>query len=297
MRIIKNCFSIVFVLLFGVCRICANDSLTRFQVFNFQIGDTLYYEENIDEQGFGFNKTNLLKIVLDKDYNMDSSIVTYTTKQFRRQERYNGGSGQMSTSIDTLVAQYGDMDSLYIETFQGMYWFDTATGISDRMAYDSTNAYWKRDTLNGSLIYSFSYIGLSGFNLSYAADIGVIRKSYYYEYDNTGKSEELVAYSLANGNKSGTLFKAFPVGIIEMPKSILSIYPNPFTDKLHIDFDESITNGNSTIVVRDIYGKVIKELKDLHQQNEISLADESPGLYFLTLQSGTNYKTWKVMKE
>jgi hypothetical protein len=228
---------------------------------------------------------------------MDSSIVAYTTKQFRKQERYSGGFGQTSTSIDTLVAQYGDLDSLYIETFQGMYWFDTATGISDRMAYDSTNAYWKRDTLNGSLIYSFNYIGLSGFNLSYAADIGVIRKSYYYEYDNTGMSEELVAYSLANGKKSGTLFKAFPVGIIEMPKSILSIYPNPFTDKLHIDFDESITNGNSTIVVGDIYGKVIKELKDLHQQNEISLADESPGLYFLTLQSGTNSKTWKVMKE
>jgi len=294
-------FFFLVVLFFSSWNILASDTLTRRQIFNFDVGDSLYYKSAIDYKFPAFSKSDNLQIILGKDYSLDSSEVSFTIKSFIKNEAYNGGlTGSGYTSLDTVIETYKDLDSSYVQGF------DLDTSIYNnwslgRTWYDSLDPNWSLDSLLDLRSFIFSYDSSYDdvYDFTYTERLGTTLRIYgqglslYYRVS----KYELVGFVLADGRKWGTLFKAFPVGISETLTSTLSIYPNPFTDKLHIDFDESITNGNSTIVVRDIYGKVIKELKDLYQQNEISLSVESPGLYFLTLQSETNSKTWKVMKE
>ncbi len=288
-------FLLSFSILIGLLTVIetkANDSIiTRRQVFNFEVGDSFsysYYDRYAGSHKYGDD----LQIILDKYYSPDSSTVNYMIETYYYGVRVYYGTWY---SHDTVTISYGDLDSTYIRTF--FYRSDTTLGFSDSMWYDPNHKNWSTDSILDLKRYKFYTCDWDCYGLSYAPRIGRTSVGDAFEYDNNTRWENLKGFVLADGRKWGTLFTAFPVGISETPTSTLSVYPNPFTDKLHIDFDEGTTKGSDTIIVRDIYGKVIKELKDIHQQNEISMADESSGLYFLTLQSENHSQTWKVIKE
>ncbi len=80
----------------------------------------------------------------------------------------------------------------------------------------------------------------------------------------------------------------------------IQVYPNPTTNSLTVDY---LLNDNATVVIRitNLQGQVIYEMKSEQsigtQTNTIDISNEANGIYFLTLVSGTETQTVKIIKQ
>lgn len=81
---------------------------------------------------------------------------------------------------------------------------------------------------------------------------------------------------------------ATPSGINEInDMSLLKVYPNPAKDKLIVTISK---NGNSTIVITDVLGKMVRMIKTAELQTQINVSDLQGGIYFIKLtQNNTSY--------
>jgi surface protein len=78
------------------------------------------------------------------------------------------------------------------------------------------------------------------------------------------------------------------LGIDDLNQLEISIYPNPTSDKLHID----------GLVVQDvvIYSVLGKEVVKISNQNSIDVSSLSKGIYFIKVSDGINSSTKKFIK-
>lgn len=104
------------------------------------------------------------------------------------------------------------------------------------------------------------------------------------------------------GNSQEQLIKpAFkissPLKMPSLTKNKLSVYPNPFSDKLQILLPESI-KGHFNIRINDIKGRLVFE-ESRNPIDTLTLDGESliPGIYFLTLEDDTYTETIKIIKK
>jgi len=78
----------------------------------------------------------------------------------------------------------------------------------------------------------------------------------------------------------------------------VNIYPNPVSDKLHIDL---LNNTANSYILTNVYGRLIlKSKKTLLNNNEIiiNLSKLKPGLYLLSLEiKNRNISTYKILKK
>jgi alpha-tubulin suppressor-like RCC1 family protein len=80
----------------------------------------------------------------------------------------------------------------------------------------------------------------------------------------------------------------------------IQVYPNPTTNSLTVDY---LLNDSATVVIRisNLQGQVIYEMKSEQsigtQTNTIDISNEANGIYFLTLVSGTETQTVKIIKQ
>jgi hypothetical protein len=73
----------------------------------------------------------------------------------------------------------------------------------------------------------------------------------------------------------------------ENNNGLLKVYPNPANDKLIIRVNK---NGNNDIVIADVIGRKVKQIKTSELQTEINVSDLKSGIYFITLtQDNMNY--------
>ena len=79
-----------------------------------------------------------------------------------------------------------------------------------------------------------------------------------------------------------------PVGINEMNKDLVKIYPNPFSEMLHIQTSENV----KSIKIQDLNGKNLVETTE----KSINLGTLNPGYYFVVLNSDKQVFTYKVLK-
>lgn len=72
------------------------------------------------------------------------------------------------------------------------------------------------------------------------------------------------------------------------------IYPNPFTDRIHIE-----NNGlpQYRLSVLNSLGQTAKQIQINNDNQTIDLTDLTPGIYFLRIDSGDNTKTIKMIKK
>ena len=81
--------------------------------------------------------------------------------------------------------------------------------------------------------------------------------------------------------------------------NLVTIYPNPVTNKLTITSTESL--DNAVISIADIYGVVVKvkEQKAISKNNlkaEIEVSELIPGIYFLNLKTTHGSNILKFVK-
>jgi len=89
------------------------------------------------------------------------------------------------------------------------------------------------------------------------------------------------------------------IGIKENETQLLnvSVYPNPASNLLFIEFKER--QGNTTIEIFDVAGKIVKAGAFLNSQKYtgIPVADLAKGLYLVRIRTGAGSVTKKFIKE
>ena len=79
--------------------------------------------------------------------------------------------------------------------------------------------------------------------------------------------------------------------------SSIKIYPNPVTDVLHLDL--AYNKNVYSIIITDITGRIIKEIRTVPGQKNISIntGSLSSGIYLLKVQSGKENTCIKFIKQ
>jgi len=91
-------------------------------------------------------------------------------------------------------------------------------------------------------------------------------------------------------------FTTTNVGISQIDNTIISIYPNPTTEKLFISYDKPISK-NSELIFRNIAGQTISILKLTNQTNELNVSNLPKGLYFIELKLNNQKIIRKIVIE
>ncbi len=74
----------------------------------------------------------------------------------------------------------------------------------------------------------------------------------------------------------------------------LSVYPNPVTDKLNVDYKENISN----LTVYDLSGRSVKSLTTNNDNNSIDVSGLTSGTYLLKIETeNKNVSTIKFIKK
>lgn len=76
----------------------------------------------------------------------------------------------------------------------------------------------------------------------------------------------------------------------------IKIYPNPVNDKLILDFDK-VTNYEIKLTIINSLGQIIFSLNNSSQKQKIDLSFLATGIYYLKVQSYSEQKLFKIIKE
>ena len=91
------------------------------------------------------------------------------------------------------------------------------------------------------------------------------------------------------------------LSINNITEAKLSVYPNPFTDKVTIAYDLK-TSSDVSVLIYDINGRIIKNIQKANQKSGINqltieTRDLKTGIYFYNLKSNSGQITGKLIKK
>lgn len=136
---------------------------------------------------------------------------------------------------------------------------------------------------------------LSFFNLSSQVS------AYIYSYDPSGNriSRELIILpeilkSQEVDNQSAT--DTTKLEYFAFGKSV-RIYPNPTSDYLNIEISNLQIENNSTVIIYDTSGRILRKMGITDNNTVLNLSDISSGLYILQLIIGEHRKEWNILKK
>lgn len=110
-----------------------------------------------------------------------------------------------------------------------------------------------------------------------------------YVIDYTSECDELTLNLIQEVKLKGEDYFSFLLNQSAKSED-LQIYPNPFSDIIHINGIQA-----KRIEITDIYGKFIKT--ELQNLNRIDLSSLKPGIYFVSIFSDNRKWTEKIIKE
>jgi len=86
-----------------------------------------------------------------------------------------------------------------------------------------------------------------------------------------------------------------PTAIASVENSIISVYPNPIKDLLHININSAF--DSAIIQIRDMSGRLIKQQIIENSISEIDFSSISNGVYFITVTINNKTHITKIVKE
>lgn len=118
-----------------------------------------------------------------------------------------------------------------------------------------------------------------------------------YLYDENGNRIEVQVIYLTAGGASNQpavedLYKE------DSQNFTVKVYPNPTAGSLTINFNDTqlLEGGGNEIVVLDMQGRVIKQIKPVELSNKIDLSEQAMGVYVLRVKVSGITKMFKVIK-
>lgn len=262
MRYLLTCFSLT---LFSLVR--ANDTLTRAQVYSFNVGDTFDYRNSTftytdNNMGPPSDSFSFSRYVIQNIYSSSDSL----TKYIARKQLYPA-----PVSFDTLILTTPQGYEVFLDTLQG--W--TASAPYDTIIVDSSELYMGRNTNYISLFHPVQYYYVT--NQLFAQGLGLVLKTDYggalsYHW---GDSIMLIYYSGLSGTM-GTPYYDFPTSISNIsPDLSINIRPNPS----HGCFWFNEINEGSTIEIFDLLGQKVYSVITDRSNYTIDLSTQPQGIY------------------
>jgi hypothetical protein len=101
-------------------------------------------------------------------------------------------------------------------------------------------------------------------------------------------------YTLGYGIPNLELAQTLNVNSVDL-QSDVSIFPNPTSDYIYVNFPNEISKIN--IMILDVLGKRVFQKNVFNNQNGIDLTQLSDGVYFAKITHDSESKTFKIIKE
>lgn len=114
-----------------------------------------------------------------------------------------------------------------------------------------------------------------------------------FPLDTTIVSYHLVYDDQVLSNCSFKVIVKSDVSVFEHNNSGLSVYPNPVTDKLNIDY----ANDISRVLVFDLYGRQVYSQEPDNNHVQLDLSYLANGIYFVKLETGNEVKSFRFLKD
>jgi hypothetical protein len=86
------------------------------------------------------------------------------------------------------------------------------------------------------------------------------------------------------------------VNELEIKDEKLKVYPNPFTNKVILEFENEATI-NSKLTISNTLGQIVCTIKEVLPKQELDLSFLNSGIYYLNIKSNAGQKTSKMIKE
>ena len=193
----------------------------------------------------------------------------------------------------------------------GYRWNDSAKVVDMMNDIAATDSRFDYDTVGG-MITNITY-------LSEDYDLGIVGNWWMYNVNGSGALEGFQTQKISHGdfiewgdescgdvdddwNYSWDITitpVSVPngVGIIQYnPNMNISLYPNPANEYITLGINS--IKGNNTIIISDIYGRIIRQesfCADGIIQRNITVSDLTQGTYLITLQNGNRMETKKFV--
>lgn len=210
--------------------------------------------------------------VIVTDANGDSLLLNYIVPESNN--IFNGGGFNDSTIVDTL---YNDLiEDCLID------YLTLDTAFVSNVEYIS----------NDSILVTWSVIDGNGtitFLQSYTISTGVGVYELILQIFCPQRSGTDYVYAIDQIYFNPALAK-----VDELKESEFSVYPNPFENNIRIDLDDNL---NSSVVIRDITGKMIYNADFSSKNIEINVGDLAKGQYFLTVSTSKIQNTQLIIKK
>lgn len=232
------------------------------------------FYESIDVGSFAFpqiydiDKNGLLDLIIGSSNGKVSyfrNIGTLSSAAFSVSSSFLGG-------ID--VRHFGSLTG-----FSMPHLFDDA-GVTKMLVGSEFGNIYYYNNIDGNISGTFNKVDTNLFKINE----GVRCAPFYEDVTNDGKRD------LFLGNHAGGLAffnstNSGSVGIIEYDKNnYANVYPNPATDKLHINLSTDNIENN-TITLIDVLGKEVYKTKSYNKTLFIDVSVLSKGIYFLSIQN------------
>lgn len=188
------------------------------------------------------------------------------------------------------------------ENLDGSYVFNSQNDFGALIEWDAPAEY------TDNLVHFNVYVSTNGNSYDLIGEVDYDAASHYEFFDVTeSKSlrfyqvrafydygaqtcESQPAHSLSNPNNN---FVMVNVTSVDEESAVTSIYPNPASDKLHVE----CTSNISELKVYNMVGVLVYSLSDCDNNVVISLADMPNGIYFVTLTTNGSTETRRFVKE
>jgi hypothetical protein len=199
--------------------------------------------------------------------------------------RSNCTGEQSNWSLDSFVtpipcrAPQISIDNINIDEAVA-YWKAIPTAVSYEYAITTTST----PPVNGT-DYQFTSIHASALNDG---------KEYFMHVRSFCISQGIESFS----PWATASFKTFALGVNNTAADGFSIdaFPNPAHNKLNIRLNgKSI--GDAVLHMTDLSGKIIRNISNLHKQQEVDLGGIAPGIYMLRYKDDTHNQVIKITKQ
>lgn len=104
--------------------------------------------------------------------------------------------------------------------------------------------------------------------------------------------DDLYGYGIPN---FGSALSMAQLAINESIRNNFKLYPNPTSDKISVFIPNNL--DEVSIIIYDLLGQKIIEQKTSNQNLDISLENNSAGIYFYIIQSKSNFQSGKIIKK
>jgi hypothetical protein len=233
-------------------------------------------------------------------YNTGNASTYFSLSNFSGLKNGTSYSVRITAVMGGITGSYGSACNVIVDYRSALlasFCNITATSLNQKL---------KNNTVPGASNFVYTVTGPGGYNQTWTSpnNTEYFRLSYVNALSplSPGTTYSIaVAVTMNGGTGSfGTVCTVTTPPLLKLEEqttevlSDIKVYPNPFTQVLHLEFENEI--GSAEVCIRDMTGRVVFRTTTINNSLEVG-DDLSKGIYLLTIQVGEERKEFKISKE